>query len=136
MALPAAAHPVSLESADDIALADRLSAARTRILAELRKRIIGQDEVIEQALIAIIAGGNCLLVGVPGLAKTLMVSSVSQILSTTFKRVQFTPDLMPSDITGTTVLEEAEGGKREFRFVRGSQDQAVAILQASQLRSH
>ena len=84
MALPAAASPVSLESADDLALADRLSAARNRILTELRKRIIGQDDVIEQALIAIIAGGNCLIVGVPGLAKTLLIQTLAQSLDLRF----------------------------------------------------
>jgi MoxR-like ATPase len=89
------------------------------MLDQLRKVVVGQGEVIEQVLAAIFTRGHCLLVGVPGLAKTLMVSSVSQILSTTFKRIQFTPDLMPSDITGTTVLDENENGKREFRFVRG-----------------
>src|SRR4029077_13742269 len=81
--------------------------------------IVGQSEVIEQILAAIFTRGHCLLVGVPGLAKTLMVFSISQILSTQFKRIQFTPDLMPSDITGTMVLDELPDGKREFRFVRG-----------------
>jgi MoxR-like ATPase len=80
---------------------------------------VGQAEVIEQILAAVLTRGHCLLVGVPGLAKTLMVSSISQILDITFKRIQFTPDLMPSDITGTTVLEEHESGRREFRFVKG-----------------
>src|SRR5437660_2166532 len=89
------------------------------MLDQLRRVIIGQSEVIEQILAAVFTRGHCLLIGVPGLAKTLMVSSISSILSTTFKRVQFTPDLMPSDITGTTVLEELPDGKREFRFVRG-----------------
>ncbi|MFO0799739.1 MAG: MoxR family ATPase [Gemmataceae bacterium] len=98
---------------------NQFAADRTQMLDQLRKVVVGQGEVIEQVLAAIFTRGHCLLVGVPGLAKTLMVSSVSQILSTTFKRVQFTPDLMPSDITGTTVLDETEDGKREFRFVRG-----------------
>src|SRR6266436_858891 len=75
--------------------------------------------VIEQILAAIFTRGHCLLVGVPGLAKTLMVSTISQILDVSFKRIQFTPDLMPSDITGTTVLDEQESGRREFRFVHG-----------------
>jgi MoxR-like ATPase len=92
---------------------------RTQMLDQLRRVIVGQGEVIEQILAAIFTRGHCLLVGVPGLAKTLMVSSISQILSTTFKRVQFTPDLMPSDITGTMVLDELPDGKHEFRFVRG-----------------
>src|SRR5262249_14427875 len=80
---------------------------------------VGQADVIEQILAAVFTRGHCLLVGVPGLAKTLMVSSISQILDVTFKRIQFTPDLMPSDITGTTILDEQETGRREFRFVKG-----------------
>jgi MoxR-like ATPase len=86
---------------------------------ELQKVIIGQDEVIEQMFAAIFTGGHCLLVGVPGLAKTLMVSTLARILDVNFNRVQFTPDLMPSDITGTNVLEEEESGRRNFRFVEG-----------------
>ncbi len=86
---------------------------------ELHKVIIGQDAVIEQILSAIFTGGHCLLVGVPGLAKTLIVSTIAQILDVKFKRIQFTPDLMPSDITGTNVLDEGDGGRREFRFVQG-----------------
>jgi MoxR-like ATPase len=89
------------------------------MLEQLRRVIVGQSDVIEQILAAIFTRGHCLLVGVPGLAKTLMVSSISQILDVGFKRIQFTPDLMPSDITGTTVLDETETGRREFRFVRG-----------------
>jgi MoxR-like ATPase len=92
---------------------------RTQMLDQLHRVVVGQGEVIEQVLAAIFTRGHCLLVGVPGLAKTLMVSSISAILSTSFKRIQFTPDLMPSDITGTTILEELADGKREFRFVRG-----------------
>jgi len=86
---------------------------------ELHKIIIGQDEVIEQLFAAIFTRGHCLLEGVPGLAKTLMVSTIARILDVGFKRIQFTPDLMPSDITGTNVLEEDDRGKREFRFVEG-----------------
>ncbi len=86
---------------------------------ELQKVIVGQDEVIEQIFAAIFTRGHCLLVGVPGLAKTLMVSTLARILDIQFKRIQFTPDLMPSDITGTNVLEEDEHGRREFRFVEG-----------------
>ncbi len=97
----------------------QFSADRAQMLDQLRRVVVGQSEVIEQVLAAIFTRGHCLLVGVPGLAKTLMVSSISQILNTTFKRVQFTPDLMPSDITGTTILDELPDGKREFRFVRG-----------------
>ncbi|MEZ6047129.1 MAG: MoxR family ATPase [Planctomycetaceae bacterium] len=86
---------------------------------ELAKVIIGQEEVIDQILSAIFTGGHCLLVGVPGLAKTLVVSTIAKILDVEFHRIQFTPDLMPSDITGMNVLEENEEGRREFRFVRG-----------------
>src|SRR5436305_1909385 len=89
------------------------------MLDQLRRVVVGQSEVIEQVLAAIFTRGHCLLVGVPGLAKTLLVSSVAQILNVSFKRIQFTPDLMPSDITGTMVLEETPDGRREFRFVRG-----------------
>lgn len=86
---------------------------------ELQKVIVGQTEVIEQIFAAIFVRGHCLLVGVPGLAKTLMVSTLARILDLEFKRIQFTPDLMPSDITGTNVLEEDEHGRRNFRFVPG-----------------
>jgi MoxR-like ATPase len=86
---------------------------------ELQKVIVGQNEVIEQLFAAIFTRGHCLLEGVPGLAKTLMVSTLARILDVGFKRVQFTPDLMPSDITGTNVLEEDEAGRRRFRFVEG-----------------
>jgi MoxR-like ATPase len=86
---------------------------------ELQKVIVGQDDVIEQIFAAIFTRGHCLLVGVPGLAKTLMVSTLAKILDIQFKRIQFTPDLMPSDITGTNVLEEDDKGRRDFRFVEG-----------------
>jgi MoxR-like ATPase len=86
---------------------------------ELQKIIVGQDEVIEQLFAAIFTGGHCLLEGVPGLAKTLMVSTLAKILDVGFTRIQFTPDLMPSDITGTNVLEEDDSGRRNFRFVEG-----------------
>ena len=86
---------------------------------ELHKVIVGQDEVIEQVFAAIFTRGHCLLEGVPGLAKTLMVSTISRILDVSFKRIQFTPDLMPSDITGTNILDEDEDGRRQFRFVEG-----------------
>src|SRR5881398_2626566 len=90
------------------------------MIDQLHRVIVGQSEVIEQILAAIFTRGHCLLVGVPGLAKTLMVSTISQILDVSFKRIQFTPDLMPSDITGTTILDEQqETGRREFRFVKG-----------------
>ncbi len=86
---------------------------------ELQRVIVGQDEVIEQVFAAIFTRGHCLLEGVPGLAKTLLVSTLAKILDVSFKRIQFTPDLMPSDITGTNVLDEDENGKRNFRFVEG-----------------
>ncbi|HJL31896.1 MAG TPA: AAA family ATPase, partial [Polyangiaceae bacterium LLY-WYZ-15_(1-7)] len=97
-----------------------LAAARGRIEEELHRRIVGQDEVIELLLIALFARGHGLFVGVPGLAKTLLIQSLAEVLSLDFNRIQFTPDLMPSDITGTDVLEEVpETGGRRFRFVRG-----------------
>ncbi|MFO7904042.1 MAG: AAA family ATPase, partial [Pirellulaceae bacterium] len=86
---------------------------------ELQKVIVGQEAVIEQLFAAIFTRGHCLLEGVPGLAKTLMVSTLADILDVGFKRIQFTPDLMPSDITGTNVLEEQEHGQRAFRFMEG-----------------
>src|SRR5579885_1372170 len=89
------------------------------MLEQLRRVIVGQGDVVEQILAAVFTRGHCLLIGVPGLAKTLMVSSISQILDVAFRRIQFTPDLMPSDITGTTVLDETEAGQRSFRFVEG-----------------
>ena len=89
------------------------------MVEELHKVIVGQDDVIDQILAAIFTGGHCLLVGVPGLAKTLLVSTIAKLLDVNFRRIQFTPDLMPSDITGTNVLEESDTGRREFRFVEG-----------------
>jgi len=95
------------------------AAHRQLMQQELQKIIVGQNDVIEQLFAAIFTRGHCLLEGVPGLAKTLMVSTLAKILDVNFKRIQFTPDLMPSDITGTNVLEEDENGKRHFRFVEG-----------------
>jgi MoxR-like ATPase len=107
-------------SADRIAdYLTQFAQARTQMTEQLRRVLVGQTDVIEQILAAVFTRGHCLLVGVPGLAKTLMVSSIAQILDVTFKRIQFTPDLMPSDITGTMVLDENEQGRREFRFVKG-----------------
>jgi MoxR-like ATPase len=100
-------------------LLDEFRHSRDVMVAELNKVVIGQRDVIEQILAAIFTRGHVLLVGVPGLAKTLMVSSIAKILDVGFKRIQFTPDLMPSDITGTNVLEEPEAGRRAFRFVPG-----------------
>jgi MoxR-like ATPase len=92
---------------------------RGLMMNQLSRVIVGQTDVIDQVLAAIFTRGHCLLVGVPGLAKTLMVSSISQIMDVSFKRIQFTPDLMPSDITGTMILDEAEPGRRAFRYVKG-----------------
>src|ERR1700729_1635091 len=100
-------------------LLDEFRHSRDVMVSELNKVIIGQREVIELILAAIFTRGHVLLVGVPGLAKTLMVSSIARIRDVGFKRIQFTPDLMPSDITGTNVLEEPEAGRRAFRFVAG-----------------
>ena len=110
---------MSTESRTITDVLDQFHHHRDKMQTELRKVIIGQDEVIEQIFAAIFTRGHCLLVGVPGPAKTLMVSSISKILDVTFKRIQFTPDLMPSDITGTNVLDENDACKREFRFVPG-----------------
>jgi MoxR-like ATPase len=100
-------------------IVEQFSRTRELMARELGKAIIGQREVIDQVFAAILSRGHCLLVGVPGLAKTLLVSSLAQIMDLTFKRIQFTPDLMPSDITGTHVIDSDESGRREFRFVRG-----------------
>lgn len=98
----------------------RFEAAHRRLRAEIGRVIIGQERVVEELITALFAGGHCLLVGVPGLAKTLLVSTTAHCLNLSFNRIQFTPDLMPSDITGTEVLEEdASSGRRIFRFIRG-----------------
>jgi MoxR-like ATPase len=111
---------VTTETASDLQAVERLKAARERILAELRKVIVGQDEVVDQLLTALFANGHVLLVGVPGLAKTLLISSLARVLDLEFKRIQFTPDLMPSDITGTDIIEQDEStGRRMVRFIRG-----------------
>jgi MoxR-like ATPase len=98
--------------------AERVAEGREQILTELRKVIVGQDEVVEQTLIALFTGGHCLITGVPGLAKTLLIKTLAEILDLEFKRIQFTPDLMPSDITGTEILDEEQGSRR-LRFVKG-----------------
>jgi MoxR-like ATPase len=104
----------------DVELLERLAAARADLLAQVGHRIVGQRDVLDGILTAIFSGGHALLVGVPGLAKTLMVQTVAEALELKFSRIQFTPDLMPSDITGTEIIEEdATTGKRGFRFVRG-----------------
>ncbi|MDE3155747.1 MAG: AAA family ATPase [Acidobacteriota bacterium] len=98
---------------------ERVAEGRERILTELRKVIIGQDQVIDEVLIALFTGGHCLITGVPGLAKTLLIKTLAGILDLSFKRIQFTPDLMPSDITGTEILDEDHDGVRGLRFVKG-----------------
>lgn len=106
--------------ADDVAAIDELGRVYQTFKKELGKVIIGQEKVIEELAISLFAGGHALLMGVPGLAKTLLVSSVAQTLDLTFNRIQFTPDLMPSDITGTDIIQESgEAGKREFQFIKG-----------------
>jgi len=107
-------------STDDLDLAKALLQGKKDILKEIRKAIVGQDQVIEDLLVALFSNGHCLFVGVPGLAKTLLVSSIAKVLHLRFSRIQFTPDLMPPDITGTDILYEDQAtGKREFRFLKG-----------------
>src|SRR5437763_176610 len=113
-------QPPAQPLATDLDAVGQLSQAYKVMTAELGKVIVGQQEVVEQVLTAMFCQGHVLLVGVPGLAKTLLVKTISDVLHLSFKRVQFTPDLMPSDITGTEVIEEDKTtGKRAFRFVRG-----------------
>src|ERR1017187_4950727 len=114
---PSTPTPVSSTQADREAV-ERLIAGRARIETELAKVIVGQKEVIEQILIALFSGGHCLITGAPGLAKTLLVKSIAQIFHLKFQRIQFTPDLMPADITGTEILQDTGEG-RKMLFVRG-----------------
>ena len=111
--------PVATKSRSLGDILQEFSQHRRLMQQELQKIIVGQNEVIEQLFAAIFTRGHCLLEGVPGLAKTLMVSTLASILDVGFKRIQFTPDLMPSDITGTNVIDEDEAGRRQFRFVEG-----------------
>ncbi|HME91197.1 MAG TPA: MoxR family ATPase [Myxococcaceae bacterium] len=105
---------------DDLKAVEDLSLAKQQILNQIEKRVVGQREVVEHLLISLFSRGHCLFVGVPGLAKTLLISTLADVLNLTFNRIQFTPDLMPSDITGTEILEEDRStGRREFRFLRG-----------------
>ena len=107
-------------SDSDRRVLDLVRSSRKRIKEELSKRIVGQEHAVEQLLIALFAGGHCMLEGVPGLAKTLMISTLARSLSLSFNRIQFTPDLMPSDITGTEVIQEDRAtGKRAFEFLKG-----------------
>jgi MoxR-like ATPase len=111
---------VETQELRDEELLDRLSASREQILREVRKTIIGQDEVVEQVLISLFVGGHSILTGVPGLAKTLLVRTFANVLDLSFKRIQFTPDLMPADITGTEIIEEDRTtGHRKLQFIRG-----------------
>ena len=110
----------SVLAGDDIEAARRLAEDYGRVRAELGEVIVGQDDVLEQLLIALFANGHCILEGVPGLAKTLMISTLARSLSLSFNRIQFTPDLMPSDITGTEVIQEDKvTGTRAFKFLPG-----------------
>jgi MoxR-like ATPase len=111
-------QPSAAAETQDLQAVEKLNQARQDILGEVRKVIVGQDDVIEHLLTALFADGHCLLVGVPGLAKTLLIRTLARVLDLDFNRIQFTPDLMPSDITGTEILEESDG-KRVFRFLKG-----------------
>jgi MoxR-like ATPase len=111
---------INLDSPDDIALADKMNHGRKRIIEELHKRIIGQGDVIELVLQTLFVGGNSLIVGVPGLAKTLLIQTLAQVVDLKFTRIQFTPDLMPSDITGTDIIQEdTTTGRRQMVFAPG-----------------
>jgi MoxR-like ATPase len=113
-------NAVDLESPDDVALADRMKTGRDRIIAELRKAIVGQEDVVNEVLLTLFTGGNSLIVGVPGLAKTLLVHTLARVLELKFARIQFTPDLMPSDITGTDLIQEDPAtGRRQMVFSPG-----------------
>ena len=113
------ATPLS-DEALDLKIVEELTHAKNQIVKEIEKRVIGQRAVIDHLLISLFAKGHCLFVGVPGLAKTLLISTLADVLNLSFNRIQFTPDLMPSDITGTDILEEEKTtGHRSFRFIRG-----------------
>ena len=112
--------PVVMDSPEDIALADKMNGARQKIVSELAKLIVGQGDVVDQVLLTLFVGGNSLIVGVPGLAKTLLIRTLAQVLELRFNRIQFTPDLMPSDITGTDLIQEdTTTGKRQMVFAPG-----------------
>ncbi|HEY8210367.1 MAG TPA: AAA family ATPase, partial [Myxococcaceae bacterium] len=107
-------------ASEDLRAVEELASARRQILEQIEKRVVGQREVVEHLLISLFARGHCLFVGVPGLAKTLLISTLADVLNLSFNRIQFTPDLMPSDITGTDILEEDRAtGRRELRFMKG-----------------
>lgn len=114
------ASETMLESvAEDMAAMEELARGRDAIVGQIRKRIFGQEELIEHLLVALFARGHCLLMGVPGLAKTSLISTVAEVLKLDFNRIQFTPDLMPADITGTDILEDDGSGRRSFKFLKG-----------------
>lgn len=118
--MPENPTPSSTESPEDLVYIEKLRDGSQKIYEQLRKIIIGQDEVIGQVMLALFTGGHCLITGVPGLAKTLLIRTIAQILDLKFKRIQFTPDLMPSDIIGTDVIEEDRTtGRRTLEFVKG-----------------
>jgi len=119
MAQPSAATPATSLSDNDVQAIDELRAAYARLRQELGKVIVGQEAVIERLAVCLFARGHALLMGVPGLAKTLLVAKLAETMSLHFSRIQFTPDLMPMDITGTDILQDTAGGRREFQFVRG-----------------
>ena len=113
-------NTIDLDSPDDVALADRMKDGRDQIVTELRKAIVGQDDVVNEVLLSLFAGGNSLIVGVPGLAKTLLIYTLARVLDLKFSRIQFTPDLMPSDITGTDIIQEdPTTGRRQMVFAPG-----------------
>src|SRR4051812_24496957 len=114
-----AVPPVPAQPDADVAFLREAPALFSRLRAELGRRIVGQDESVRDLFIALIAQGHCLMIGVPGLAKTLLVKSLAEASNLAFRRIQFTPDLMPSDITGSEILEETDDGRRAFRFASG-----------------
>jgi MoxR-like ATPase len=109
-----------LDNPTDLQAVESLARARAEVMAQIERRVVGQKDVVEALLISLFSRGHCLFVGVPGLAKTLLISTLAEVLNLSFNRIQFTPDLMPSDITGTDVLEEDKStGRRELRFMKG-----------------
>ncbi|KPK84857.1 MAG: AAA family ATPase [Phycisphaerae bacterium SM23_33] len=120
MIKPTEAFEETIDEKRAAEMIEQLKTGRQKILGQIRRVIIGQDEVVEQVLLSFFAGGHCLITGVPGLAKTLLIKSIGDTLDLSFRRIQFTPDLMPSDITGTEILEEDRAtGKRDLKFLRG-----------------
>src|SRR5437868_5739808 len=117
---PHSASPQQPLPTEDLRAVEELAMARAQIVEQIEKRVVGQRDVVEHLLISLFSRGHCLFVGVPGLAKTLLISTLADVLNLSFNRIQFTPDLMPSDITGTDILEEDKTtGRRSFRFMQG-----------------